>query len=72
MVDQSVKDAFIRLALRMIPIIPANELHDVIISLRNSREDIDRQVDDAVEALKKSSFLVQKLEKTLTERIHKL
>lgn len=68
----SFGDAALRLFLRMMPLVPAPEVYDLIRSVRRSQDDIDKQVQDAVDALSRSSSLIENLEKTLAERAAKL
>jgi chromosome segregation ATPase len=69
---KSVGDAALQLVLRMVPIVPANEFWGLIEALRKSNSDIDKQVDEAVASLKKSSETVRLLERDLTERTERL
>jgi hypothetical protein len=65
-------DALLRLTLRMLPLLPAPEIYDVIRSVRRSQEDVDKQVQEAVDALSRSSRLIDNLGATLRERETKL
>jgi hypothetical protein len=47
----SFGDAAMRLALRLVPLLPAPELYDLIRSVRRSQDDVDKQVQEAVDAL---------------------
>jgi len=67
--DQSrLKEALIQALLRMVPIVPANEFKAVVDAIRRTETDIDKDVEGAIEAIRKSSDLVVSLEKKLTER----
>jgi hypothetical protein len=67
--DQTrLKEALIQALLRMIPIVPANEFKAVVDAIRRTETDIDKDVEGAIEAIRKSSDLVVSLEKRLTER----
>jgi hypothetical protein len=61
-------DAVLRLALRLVPILPAPEVYDLIRTVRRSQDDVDKQVQEAVDALSRSSALIDHLGKTLCER----
>lgn len=63
-----LKDAVIQAALLMIPGIPANELKAVVDAIRRTETDIDKDVENAIEAIRRSSTLIASLEKRLTER----
>lgn len=63
-----LKDALIQTLLRMIPLVPANEFKAVIDAIRKTETDIDKDVENAIGAIRKSSELVTSLEKKLTER----
>jgi hypothetical protein len=63
-----LKEALIQTLLRMIPLVPANELKAVVEAIRRTETDIDKDVEGAIEAIRKSSDLVVSLERKLTER----
>jgi hypothetical protein len=67
-----IGDAFLRMGLRMIPLLPAPELYDLIRSVTRSQVDVDKQVSEAVDALTRSSELIDNLGVTLKEREEKL
>ena len=69
---KSTADALLRLTLRMLPLLPAPELYDVIRSVRRTQDDVDKQVQEAVDALSRSSELIDNLGKTLKQREEKL
>ena len=69
---RAVGDAALQLVLRLVPIVPANEFWGLIEALRKSNSDIDRQVDEAIASLKKSSETVSLLERDLIERTERL
>lgn len=69
---RAFKDAVLQLALRMMPILPANEMFAVVQALRRNQDDVDKQVSEAMEALSKSSNLIAGLEDTLKTREAKL
>jgi hypothetical protein len=56
----------------MIPLLPAPELFDVIVAARRSQSDVDKQVQEAVDALSRSSILIDNLGETLKARGEKL
>ena len=66
--QEKLKDALIQTILRLIPIVPANEFKAVIDAIRKTESDIDKEVESAVESIRRSSDLVASLEKRLTER----
>jgi chromosome segregation ATPase len=67
--DQAkLKDALIQTFLRMIPLVPANEFKAVIDAIRKTETDIDKDVEDAITAIRKSSELIISLENKLAER----
>lgn len=65
-------DALLRLTLRMLPLLPGPEIYDVIRSVRRSQDDVDKQVQEAVDALSRSSRLIDNLGATLRERESRL
>lgn len=70
-IAKSFSDALLRLGLRMLPL-PAPEIYDLIRTVRRNQSDVDKQVQEAVEALSKSSTLIDNLGKTLRQREEKL
>ena len=69
---KAVGDAALQVFLRMIPFVPANEFLHLLDALRKSNSDIDKQVDEAITSLKKSSEIVSTLERNLVERTERL
>jgi hypothetical protein len=65
-------DALLRLFLRSIPFFPAPEAFDLILSVRRSERDFDKQIREAFDALGKSSTLIENLGEALKEREAKL
>lgn len=63
-----LKEAISQVLLRMIPLVPANEFKAVIDAIRKTESDIDKDVENAIEAMRKSSELVASLERRLAER----
>lgn len=63
-----VLDAMLRLTLKSSLIVPGPELYDLIRSVRRSQDDVDQQVREAVDALSRSSQLIDSLGNTLRER----
>ena len=72
MVDTRVKDALVQVFLRMLPILPANELYGLIRSVNQSRLDVEKQVEEAVSSLQRSSQLIRELEDSLSSRTDRL
>ncbi|MBY5767037.1 hypothetical protein HFO06_28735 [Rhizobium leguminosarum] len=69
---KAFNNALVQAALRMVPILPANELYAILLSVKEGEKEVDKQVEEAVEALKKTSLLISELEQSLTERTKKL
>jgi small-conductance mechanosensitive channel len=69
-ISPAVKRRVWRLLLRSlpIPIFPGPEIYDLLVDLRRTRTDIDKQVEEAIDSLQQSSVLVSDLEKMLQER----
>lgn len=67
--DPKVKEAITQLSLRIIPFLPANEMLAVVQSLRRSQDDVEKQVEEALDSLKKSAALVGRLEQDLKSRM---
>src|SRR4051794_21095700 len=61
-----------RLLLRSLPLLPAPEIYDVLINIKQSQGDIDNQVSDAIESIRKTSKLVSSLEDNLKDKVAKL
>ncbi|MGA8298264.1 MAG: hypothetical protein WB817_02220, partial [Terriglobales bacterium] len=71
--DQATKDRFLKLLLRSIPFFSAGpELYDVMVSLRRSQDDFERQVSEAVAALQNTSQLVSRLQHGVENRMEEL
>ena len=70
-----VKDALVQVALRMIPIFPANEMKVLVDALIKQDSEIEKQVSDAIKALNSTSSVIAQLEQSVqqkTERLVKL
>jgi DNA-binding transcriptional regulator YbjK len=67
-----IKDALVQVALRMIPLIPANEMTQLFEALTKQESDIEKQVGEAVSSLKSTSSLVTQLEQSLKEKTYRL
>jgi chromosome segregation ATPase len=70
-----VKDALVQVALRMIPIIPANEVQNLIGVLTQKDSEIDRKVEEALKSLNQTSSVISQLEAAVrdkTDRLQKL
>lgn len=65
-------DKLTRLLLRSVPIFPAPEIYDLLRSVKQSQNDVDAQVEQALESIKNTSVLVKTLEDSLRERSLKL
>lgn len=61
-----------RIILRMLPIIPAPEIYDLIKDLSKSRTDLDKKIARAQRALSETSELIAELESGLNSRIAKV
>jgi hypothetical protein len=64
-----IKDALVQVGLRMIPLVPANEMKQLFEALTNKESDIEKQVGEAILSLKSTSHLVTQLEESLKEKI---
>lgn len=71
-IDKGVTEKLSRLLLRLIPIVPGPELVDLLSQITRSQKDVDAQVAEALESIKKTSALVSRLEENLKERAGKL
>jgi hypothetical protein len=69
---KATRDAMWRAFLRTIPLVPGPELYDVLKSVRQSQNDFDQQVSEAVEGLQKTSGLVVALQNGITDRMKQL
>jgi hypothetical protein len=70
--NRTTKDSLLRTFLRFIPILPAPELYDLLLSVKRSQTDFDKQVNEAVDSLRNTSALVDTLQKGVEERMAKL
>ncbi|AKR43295.1 hypothetical protein [Methylophilus sp. TWE2] len=70
--DKGVKEKLLRIFLRSVPILPGPELFDLLRAVKKSQWDVDAQVTDALESIKNTSELVNRLESSLRERSEKL
>lgn len=65
-----------RITRHMLNLLPfgrtATELYDLVSSIQSSQEDLDKQVEEAVEALTRSTDLITNLETSMKERAEKL
>lgn len=61
-----------RVFLRTIPLIPGPELFDLVVGIKRSQTDFDKQVAEAVEALGNTSTLITTLQRSVEERMAKL
>lgn len=68
----AIKEAALQLALRTVPLLPANELFALITAATKNQKNVDAQIQEAVEALSRSSDLIDNLGETLKEREKKL
>ncbi|OPY24877.1 MAG: hypothetical protein A4E23_00209 [Methanomethylovorans sp. PtaU1.Bin073] len=57
-----------RLALRMIPLVPAPELLDIIEELSSSKKSISKKIEEAYISLKQTAELIDEIQHELTER----
>jgi predicted RNase H-like nuclease (RuvC/YqgF family) len=71
-IDQQIWDRGWRILLRVIPILPAPELYDLLAYVKRSQNSVETQVNDAIESIRKTSALVTQLEAGLKERASKL
>jgi hypothetical protein len=70
--DRATRDRLWRVFLRSIPVVPGPELFDLVIGIKRSQTDFDRQVAQAVEALGNTSALIATLQQSVEERMAKL
>lgn len=71
--DKNVREGFLRVLLRSIPLFPAGpEVYDLLTTVRQSQTDFDKQVTDAVEGLQKTSQLITALQQGVNEKMLKL
>lgn len=61
-----------RIILRMVPLIPAPEIYDLITDLSKSRTDLDKKITRAQGSLIETSELIAELESGLNSRIAQL
>lgn len=64
-----IADAVLQVFLRTVPIIPANEVLALLQAMRKTENDVGRQVDEALESLKNTAALVDRLETDLKSRM---
>jgi hypothetical protein len=57
-----VKDALVQIALRMIPIVPGNEVKTLFNALTAKDSEIDQKVEEALTSLNKTSSVITQLE----------
>jgi hypothetical protein len=67
-----IRDALVQVALRMIPILPANEMKVLFEALVKRDSEIEKQVSDAIEALKSTSNLIAQLEQSVQQKTGRL
>jgi hypothetical protein len=65
---KKVKDALIQLMLRMIPLLPGNEMKQLFDALTKSETDLGEKVREAVKSLEMTSILVADLEESLKSK----
>jgi hypothetical protein len=70
--DPAVKDKILRLLLRSLPVFPGPEVYDLLRQVKRAQGDIDEQVQEALDGIKKTSELVGRLESSLKDRAEKL
>ena len=70
--DKGTTDKLWRILLRSLPIVPGPELFDLVAQITRSQKDVDAQVNEALESIRKTSALVSQLGESLTERAQKL
>ncbi|MDP2303660.1 MAG: hypothetical protein Q8N03_14675 [Ignavibacteria bacterium] len=71
-ITKSTLEKTVRLFLRSIPFLPLPELYDVFEDLNKSKKSINHKIDEAYEALKNSSLLIEELHGELKNRTEKL
>lgn len=73
LLNPNTKRKLVRLLLRSVSFFPAGpELYYLLREIRRSKDDFEQQVNEAMEALQRSSQLVSQLEEGLKERSQKL
>jgi len=65
---EKLKSALFDALVMMIPFVPANEFKAVLEAIQKTEADIDRDVENAVDAIRKSSDLITSLELKLRDR----
>jgi hypothetical protein len=70
--DSRLKDDLLHIVLRMVPILPANEIYRLVQGVAKQRVVAESQVAEAVAALHRSSELIKELEASLSERTSRL
>jgi hypothetical protein len=66
--NQRLREAALQFLLRIIPFIPANETLSLLSALK-PEADIEKQVNEALDSLRKSAALVERLEIDLKQRM---
>lgn len=73
MIDrQRVRDAAMQVMLRMVPFVPVNEFRELYKALTAQNDEIDKQVEEAIASMRRSSETVARLEADLKVRMTKL
>ena len=71
--DKNVREKLFRAFLRSVPLFPAGpEVYDLLKTVRQSQNEFDKQVTDAVEGLQRTSELITALQEGVNERMSKL
>jgi DNA-binding transcriptional MocR family regulator len=70
--SKTTTDAFLRVVLRSLPLVPGPEVYDLIRSVGRSERDLDQQIQEAFQAISRSSDLVQELGNLLETREQEL
>jgi hypothetical protein len=71
-IPRITQDKLWRLLLRWIPLIPAPEIYDLLRDVKRSQDDVDEQVTEALDSIRKTSKLVGQLEDSLKDRAMRL
>lgn len=72
LIPKSTMKHIIRLLLRVVPLLPAPELMDIIEDLKRSRTSIDAKIQKAYSSLQETSQLIGELEQDLKGRTQKV
>jgi hypothetical protein len=70
--SRRVLDRMVRVFLRSLPLLPGPELFDLVLELRRSQNDLDREVQGALEALQDTTKLIERIEHGVAERSERL